>query len=71
MARAGPPGRGASSGPGGFGVCVALAVNDLLHAAGVIQSVRLFDYAFVGVAVGLHYLVVARLTGSPPTCRAR
>jgi GAF domain-containing protein len=44
-----------------FGVCVALAVNDLLHATGVIQSVRLFDYAFVGVAVGLHYLVVARL----------
>lgn len=45
----------------GFGVYVALAINDLLHAAGVIQSVRLFDYGFVGVAVGLHYLVVTRL----------
>ncbi len=45
----------------GFGVYVLLAINDLLHAAQLIQSVRLFDYAFVGVAVGLHYLVVARL----------
>jgi GAF domain-containing protein len=45
----------------GYGVYLALGVNDLLHAAGAIQSVRLFDYAFVGVAGGLHYLVVARL----------
>jgi GAF domain-containing protein len=44
----------------GFGVYAALALNDLLHSAGVIQSVRLFDYAFVGVAVGLHSLAVAR-----------
>ncbi len=45
----------------GFGVCVLLGINDLLHAAQLIESVRLFDYAFVGAAVGLHYLVVARL----------
>ncbi len=45
-----------------FAVYVACAVNDVLHAAHVIESVRLFDYAFVAVAVGLHYLLVARFT---------
>jgi GAF domain-containing protein len=44
----------------GFAVYLILSVNDILHAARVIQSVRLFDYAFVAVAVGLHYLLVAR-----------
>ena len=46
----------------GFAVYLAFSVNDVLHAARVIQSVRLFDYAFVAVAVGLHYLLVARFT---------
>jgi GAF domain-containing protein len=45
---------------GGFAVYLVFATNDVLHAAWVIQSVRLFDYAFVAVAVGLHYLLVAR-----------
>jgi putative methionine-R-sulfoxide reductase with GAF domain len=45
---------------GGFAVYLVFAINDVLHAARVIQSVRLFDYAFVAVAVGLHYLLVAR-----------
>jgi GAF domain-containing protein len=44
----------------GFAVYLALAVNDVLHAAQVVQSVRLFDYGFVAVAVGLHYLLIAR-----------
>jgi GAF domain-containing protein len=44
----------------GFAVYLILSVNDILHAARVIQSVRLLDYAFVAVAVGLHYLLVAR-----------
>lgn len=30
-----------------FAVYVACAVNDVLHAARVIESVRLFDYAFI------------------------
>jgi len=45
---------------GGFAVYLVFAINDVLHAARVIQSVRLFDYAFVAVAAGLHYLLVAR-----------
>lgn len=45
-----------------FLVYLALSVNDVLHAARVIQSVRLFDYGFVAVAVGLHYLLVTRFT---------
>src|SRR5216684_976438 len=45
---------------GGFTVYLLFAINDVLHAARVIQSVRLFDYAFVAVAAGLHYLLVAR-----------
>jgi GAF domain-containing protein len=44
----------------GFAVYLILSVNDILHAARVIQSVRLLNYAFVAVAVGLHYLLVAR-----------
>ena len=44
----------------GFAVYLILSVNDVLHAARVVQSVRLFDYAFVAVAVGLHYLLIAR-----------
>jgi GAF domain-containing protein len=45
---------------GGFAIYLVFAINDVLHAARIIQSVRLFDYAFVAVAVGLHYLLVAR-----------
>jgi hypothetical protein len=44
----------------GFAVYFAFAINDVLHAARVIQSVRLFDYPFVAIAVGLHHLLVAR-----------
>ena len=55
------PGRERGAVLAGFGVCVLLAINDLLHAAQLIESVRLFDYAFVGAALGLHYLVVVRL----------
>ncbi|MEX2223744.1 MAG: GAF domain-containing protein [Candidatus Rokuibacteriota bacterium] len=44
----------------GFAVYLIFAVNDVLHAARVIESVRVFAYAFVAVAVGLHYLLVAR-----------
>ncbi len=44
----------------GFAVYLVFAINDVLHAARIIQSVRLFDYAFVAVAAGLHYLLVAR-----------
>ena len=44
----------------GFAIYLVFAINDVLHAARIIQSVRLFDYAFVAVAVGLHYLLVAR-----------
>lgn len=44
----------------GLAVYLVFATNDVLHATRVIQSVRLFDYAFVAVAVGLHYLLVAR-----------
>jgi GAF domain-containing protein len=44
----------------GFVVYVGFAINDVLHAAHVVESVRLFDYAFVAVAVGLHYLLVRR-----------
>ncbi|HEX9747151.1 MAG TPA: GAF domain-containing protein [Methylomirabilota bacterium] len=45
---------------GGFVVYLVFAINDVLHAARVIQSVRLFAYAFVAVAAGLHYFLVAR-----------
>jgi GAF domain-containing protein len=44
----------------GFVIYAAFAINDALHAARLIQSVRVFDYAFVGVALGLTYLVVRR-----------
>jgi len=56
---------------GGFAVYLVFAINDVLHAARVIQSVRLFDYAFVAVAAGLHYLLVARFNRCPPIWRAR
>jgi GAF domain-containing protein len=46
----------------GFSVYIACALNDALHAARLIQSVRVFDYAFVAVATGLAYLVVRRYT---------
>jgi GAF domain-containing protein len=44
----------------GVGAIVALGINEALHIAGVIQSVRLFDFTLVGVAVGLHYVGVVR-----------
>jgi GAF domain-containing protein len=46
----------------GLAVYLASSVNDVLHAARLVQSVRLFDYAFVAVALGLHYLQVRRFT---------
>jgi len=45
-----------------FSVYIAAALNDALHAARLIQSVRVFDYAFVVVAFGLSYFVVRRCT---------
>jgi hypothetical protein len=45
-----------------FSVYIAAALNDALHAARLIQSVRVFDYAFVVVAFGLSYFVVRRYT---------
>jgi GAF domain-containing protein len=44
----------------GFTVYILLALNDVLHAAQVIQSVLVFEYGFVGVAMGLTYLLVRR-----------
>ncbi len=44
----------------GFSVYAALALNDLLHTAQLIQTVRLFDWAFVPVGLGLNHLVVKR-----------
>ena len=46
----------------GFSAYIAGALNDSLHAARLIQSIRVFDYAFVAVAFGLTYLVVRRYT---------
>ncbi|HET8575757.1 MAG TPA: GAF domain-containing protein [Methylomirabilota bacterium] len=45
-----------------FGLYILLALNDALHAARVIQSVRVFDYAFVPVALVLTYMEVRRYT---------
>jgi GAF domain-containing protein len=45
-----------------FSVYIAGGINDALHAARYIQSIRVFDYAFVAVAFGLTYLVVRRYT---------
>jgi len=56
-----------------FSVYVAGGLNDALHAAQYIESVRVFDYTFVAVAMGLTYLVVrryARLSGSLETAVA-
>jgi GAF domain-containing protein len=45
-----------------FSVYIGAGLNDSLHAARHIQSIRVFDYAFVAVAFGLTYLVVRRYT---------
>src|SRR5258706_11256915 len=45
---------------GGFVVYAAMAVNDALHAARIIESGRVFDFAFVGFAVGLTYFHARR-----------
>jgi transcriptional regulator with GAF, ATPase, and Fis domain len=45
-----------------FSVYIAGGLNDSLHAARLIQSIRVFDYAFVAVALGLTYLMVRRYT---------
>jgi GAF domain-containing protein len=45
-----------------FSVYIAAGLNDSLHAARHIQSIRVFDYAFVAMALGLTYLVVRRYT---------
>jgi two-component system sensor histidine kinase/response regulator len=44
----------------GFSAYAALALNDLLHTAQLVQTVRLFDWAFVPVGLGLNHLVVKR-----------
>lgn len=44
----------------GFAVYGLLALNDALHSARLIQSVRVFDLGFVAVAVGLTYLLTRR-----------
>ena len=45
---------------GGIAVYAALGVNDALHAAQIIESGRVFDFAFVGFAVGLTYFHARR-----------
>src|SRR6266511_2776707 len=45
-----------------FCVYIVFALNDALHAARLIQSARVFDYAFAAVALGLTYLLVRRYT---------
>jgi GAF domain-containing protein len=45
-----------------FSVYVVFAINDVLHAARLIQTARLFDYAFAFLALGLAYLVVRRFS---------
>jgi GAF domain-containing protein len=44
----------------GFVVYVAAGLNDALHSAQVIQSVRVFDPAFVAMALGLSFLLARR-----------
>ncbi len=41
---------------------IVAGLNDALHVAQYIQSIRVFDYTFVAVAFGLTYLVVRRYT---------
>ena len=45
-----------------FSVYIGAGLNDALHASHVIQSVRVFDYAFVALTLGLTYLLVRRYT---------
>jgi GAF domain-containing protein len=45
-----------------FSVYIVAGLNDSLHAARYIQSIRVFDDAFVAVALGLTYLAVRRYT---------
>jgi GAF domain-containing protein len=45
-----------------FSVYIAAALNDSLHVARHIQSIRMFDYAFAAVGIGLTYLAVRRYT---------
>jgi len=45
---------------GGFLIYAGAALNDALHAARFIQTARVFDFAFVGVAMGLSYFLVRR-----------
>ena len=45
---------------GGIVVYAAMAVNDALHAAKIIESARVFDFAFVGFAGGLTYFHARR-----------
>src|SRR6185436_19534143 len=44
----------------GFALYAGAGLNDMLHAARIIESVRVFDYAFVAVALGLTYLLAHR-----------
>jgi hypothetical protein len=44
----------------GFAIYTALLLNDLLYMAGLMRSLRLFDIAFVGVAVGLSWMLARR-----------
>ncbi len=43
-------------------IYITLGLNDALHAARWIESVRVFDYAYVAVALGLTYVLVRRYT---------
>ncbi len=45
-----------------FSVYIGAGLNDSLHASQVIQSIRVFDYAFTAVAFGLTYVLVKRYT---------
>ncbi len=43
-------------------IYITLGLNDALHAARWIESVRVFDYAYVAVALGLTHVLVRRYT---------
>src|SRR5262245_46479791 len=44
----------------GFVLYVAFALNDVLYAARIVPTFRIFDFAFVVVAVGLAHLFIRR-----------
>lgn len=44
----------------GFLLYVLFAINDVLYAARLVPTIRVFDFGFVAVAVGLSYLFIRR-----------